>query len=176
MVNSLDFEIRLEGKKGGYVAIHAKSDTNKRAQHIEAAQILADKGHVVLLMPEIHFRDVEDRAFFFPELSNTKNPDIRLNGLLGDFKIPDRKIVNREVAARCVTTTAIKEVPVCVIALLSKEYTVKEILLGIKGALTNPEHNPSIKEVWVIFNDKSILRIPRGLVNNKVFYRLAETL
>lgn len=127
-------------------------------------------------MPEVYFRDTAERNFFFPELNNTKNPDIRLNGVLGDFKIPDRQIVNREVAARCVTTTAIKEVSICVISLLHNDYKVKEILLGIKGALTNPIHNFSIKEVWLIFNDKSILKIPRGVINNKVFYKLAETL
>jgi hypothetical protein len=72
-------------------------------------------------MPEIHFRDVEDRQLFFPELNNTKNPDIRLNGMLGDFKIPDRKIVNRDVAARCITTNTVKEVPICIISLLHNE-------------------------------------------------------
>ena len=43
MVNDLNFEIGLKGKNGGYVDIHAKSDTYKRQQHIEAAPILADK-------------------------------------------------------------------------------------------------------------------------------------
>ena|ERR1700710_467407 len=176
MIIDTNFEIKLLGKRGGYVEIHAKSDSNKRLQHIEAAKILADKGHQIQLMPEAHFRDLAERIFFFPELKNTKNPDIRLNGVLGDFKIPNRQIVNREVAARCITTTAVKEVSICVISLLHNDYKVKEILLGIKGALANLKHNPSIKEVWIIFNDKSVLKIPRGVVNNKVFYKLAETL
>lgn len=65
MVNDLDFEIRLIGKNGDYVDIHAKSDANKRQEHIEAAQILADKGHCVLLMPEIIFGMSKTGCSFF---------------------------------------------------------------------------------------------------------------
>lgn len=108
-------------------------------------------------------------------MNNTKNPDIRLNGLLGDFKIPDRKTVNRDVAARCITTTAVKEVPICVISLLHNDYFMRDILKGIKGALTTPTHNISIKEVWIIFKDKSVLKIPRGLITKNECYKIAET-
>ena len=61
-------------------------------------------------------------------------------------------------------------------SLLDKEYKIKDILNGIKGALKNPKDNPTIKEVWLILADKSLLKIPRGIILNKKFYDIARTL
>lgn len=53
----VEIEIRLNGKLGGYVEIHIKTDQNKKREHILAAQVLADKGYKVELLPEIDFKD-----------------------------------------------------------------------------------------------------------------------
>lgn len=176
MVIDPNFSAKLQGKKGGYVHIHAKADANKKQQHVEAAQVLADKGNQIKLMPEIHIKDVANRKLFFPELIGNSNPDARFNGILGDFKIPDSKTITYDIATRCITETAKKNVSICAISLLEKEYKLNDVLSGIKGALKNENYNKSIKEVWIILKDKSILKIPRGVINNKDFYKIARSL
>jgi SPP1 gp7 family putative phage head morphogenesis protein len=171
-----EFDTRIEGKKGGYVGIHNLTDNNKRKEHIAASKVLADKGNKIKLMPEINAKDVANRKLYFPELKTHSNPDARFNGVLGDFKIPDSKIVTYDIATRCVTKTGKKGVSICAISLIDKDYKLKDVLNGIKSALKNPKDNISIREVWIILKDKSVLKIPRGIINNKKFYNIAEVL
>lgn len=168
------FSQRLPGKNGGYVDIHGKADFNKRSEHIEAAQILADKGHQIKLMPEIYKDDVTDRKLFFPELKNNSNPDARFNGLLADFKVPDSLHINQRNISDAITKTAKKDVPICIISLINKPYKMQEILGGVRSALKQSSVNQSIKEVWIVFNDKTVMKIPRGIVSKNNFYKIAK--
>ena len=178
MVIDPNYKTRIQGKKGGYVDIHEKTDANKMKQHIEASKILADKGNQVKLLPEINAKDTVSREMFYPGLTTKKCPDASFNGVLGDYKIPDSEIITYKIATRCVTTAGKKGVSICAISLLDEKYNykLKDVLNGIKGALKNPKDNESIKEVWLILKDKSVLKIPRGIINNKKFYNIAEVL
>jgi hypothetical protein len=167
----------LIGKTGGYVNIYAKADSNKKEQHILAAQVLADKGHKVELLPEIDYKDIAERLLYFPEfeLDNRSNPDIRLNGILGDFKIPDSNPVGVSQIKNAIKSTAKKQVSICVLSLLNKKYSNQAVLSQIRGSLKFDNDNKSIREVWIIFNDTSLMRIPRKLTQHKNFYKLIET-
>lgn len=71
---------------------------------------MADKGHNVELLPEINSRDIPERAFYFPEfdINNKSNPDIRLNGILDDFKIPESNPVGISHIKNAIKSTAKK--------------------------------------------------------------------
>lgn|GEM_PF-4185947 len=169
-----NYSTKLQGKNGGCVEIHDACDKNKLAEHLAAAQVLADKGHLVQLLPEVHRNDAANRRLFFPELNNASNPDLRLNNKLGDFKIPDSNPVKQNHISAAITQTAKKEVPTCIISLLNRNYSRQKILNGIRSALKQSGINISIEEVWIIFNDKSIMKIPRGIVSRNDFYKLVQ--
>jgi SPP1 gp7 family putative phage head morphogenesis protein len=171
-----EFKTRIEGKKGGYVDIHELADKNKLKEHIEASKVLADKGNKIELLPEINAKDVANRKLYFPELKNNKNPDARFNGILGDFKIPDNKLVTKLTIKNALKTTSEKEVSICAISLLNKDYRMQEIFSQIRGSLLDKKKNKSIKEVWLILKDKHVLKIPRGLINRLDFYKIINTI
>ena len=172
------FAQRLPGKKGGYVDIHVATDKNKKQEHLDAALVLADKGNQVKLMPEIHIKDTSNRRLFFPELAQTSgsNPDARFNGILGDFKIPDSNPVTGKAILNAVKATADKDVSICAISLLNRSYSHQEVLSHLRGALKNPNNHQSITAVWIIGADKSVLKIPRGVIMHKDFWKMVKHL
>ena len=177
MINvQIILEEELPGRRGGFVRIYSNSDLNKRIEHYKVALILANKGYRVVLMPEIHVNDIKNRQLFYPELTNSSNPDARFNGVLGEFKIPDGKPVSMKAIQNAISGASRKEVSICVISLLDKEYFMHEILSQIRGSLKDSKTNVYVKEVWLILKDGELLKIPRGITIHRHFYKLIHVL
>ena len=163
-----------QGFDKGLLRTHDLTDANKKNQHIELGTVLAQKGHRVDLLPEIHSNDKDARKLYFPELAtnNFSNPDTRINGILADFKIPDAETIDNRTISNAIKETDNKGISMCVIDLVNKNYRMQTVLATLRGVLKD-NNRPNIKTVWLVLND-NVIMLPREIITNKNFFKIIQ--
>ncbi|OSZ79285.1 hypothetical protein CAP35_13815 [Chitinophagaceae bacterium IBVUCB1] len=132
-----------KGKKGGYVYNNAISNAN--AAEIETAQILADNGHKVILLPELQPVGEAQQALrkicLPKDVPEGKNTDAMVNGKLVDFK----NIVNTSSALDNAIRYGSKQAGIVCIRMVAFPYDAMSSVMKQRVKRT-----AEIKEVWII--------------------------
>lgn len=154
---------------GGEVHLHALHGPDELFVNTQAARILADHGHFVELLPALPANAITLRDHFLPDVAGHKNPDMRINKkVIGDIKTPTKDI-KQSTINRSIYSCAQQRVELAVINLSLQIYSVQDIKKGIIGAL-QPSRNKSIRDVWIITNQKNIFHVNRTMVFEESVY------
>lgn len=162
---------------GGFVHLHPLHGKEELIMNKSACMVLADYGFKVQLLPCIPENEKQLRSYWLPDVYASKNPDVRINGLLiGDIKSPGQKgYVSAAAIKRCIYTASQQKVAVVIIDLREKIYTKQDIKKGIYGAL-QPERNKSIIAVWFITTQKTLVIIERKMLNQQQVHKLLNSI
>jgi len=83
----LRFEIIYENDNGGCIKVHVDYKPKTDAQILMIiAREKAEKGHIVELIPELSWDQIELRVSTLPGVIGLKNPDLRINGKYVEVK------------------------------------------------------------------------------------------
>lgn len=161
----------------GCVDEHKYTCGHDKADNIQAAKMLADKGYNIQLLPSLFLNENELRFKFLADVAGSKNPDARINGRwIAVFKKPEINIpVRKATISRFIESAAKQKAAIVIINLCDREYTVQDIKKGIIGAL-QPNRNRSIRFVWIIKTYKNLFCISRKEIFNETFYDELESL
>lgn len=162
---------------GGCVYLHPMHGKDELAENLIACKILADHGHKIEMLPSLPSGEIELRAKLLPDVFNNKNPDVRINNqFIGDIKTPEKELlVKKSTISRQILSAAKQKVPIAILNLYERAYTVRDIKKGIVGAL-QPDRNKSIEQVWVITQKRNLFTITRPMVFNDLIYETLTTL
>ena len=166
-----------ESPVGGVVDLHPLHGQNEFFNNFLAAQIIADHGYSVELLPELTDIEVEFRKIWMADVVGNKNPDVRINGyLIGDIKTPNPNVaIKKSTINHCIYSCSRQNVAIAIINLIGRHYTLQDIKKGIVGSL-QPNRNKSIREVWIITRNKRIFRIDRSIVFDDTIYEALNLL
>lgn len=146
--NPFEYNKVHKGKKGGYVYNNAISNAND--DELLMARTLADQGHKVIMLPEIHpsgAAQQELRKLCLPDsVPKNKNTDALVNGELVDFK----NITNTPSALNNAIRKGRKQAAIICINMPQMPY--KEIINAIKPRV---EESDAVKEVWIMIKGKT---------------------
>lgn len=148
-------------KNGGRVEVHSLADKADLNYNIELSTEVARKGHKVKVRPHSY-------------LNGVKNPEVDIDGLVGDFK--EVKNSGTKTAVQTQIKRAAKQKAEAVwLHLTSGDITVNRLKNGIYAALNKSDWNKSIKKVMLIYKDYEIVEIDRAdIVNWKFVEKLRK--
>lgn len=171
-----DYVRVYESVKGGWVDLHPWHGKDELADNMEAAKILADKGHCLQLLPVIDFDGIGLRNALLPDVFGNKNPDVRIvGGRIGDIKKTKKEPVTKTVISDAIYRAGQQKVEIAILNLFQAKYSSNIIRDGLLSSL-QPSRNRTIREVWIITFDRNLLIIPRKMVMAKKFHSVLNSL
>ncbi len=160
-----------DSKTGGAVELHPLHGADELPNNLQAAKIIADQGCLVELLPNLPGAEKQARKYWLPDVTENKNPDIRIDGIfIGDIKTPNPHVlVKKSTINHCIYSCARQKVSIAIINLMDRDYTLQDIKKGIIGAL-QPDRNKTIKEAWIITRHRNLFKVARNMVFDESIY------
>jgi hypothetical protein len=176
----MDYEIKskedeyvrvYQSLSGGYVDLHPLHGKDELADNLEACKILADHGYQIEMLPSLPSGAVELRKKLLPDVFSSKNPDVRINGLLlGDIKTPVKNyLVKKSTISRQILSVAKQKADIAILNLFERDYNFQDVKKGIVGAL-QPDRNRSVLLVWVITKNRNLFTVSRQMAFSDSIY------
>lgn len=149
------YKVIHENKNGGRVKLHYIAESQNETDlpiKIMRAKQMADRGHVVEILPIIEPKDVETRKIVLPNVIEGKNPEYRIDGVYGDLKNPENPSQSTLIKNLRKYGTQ-SEFPVIDYSFdVNKSMIEATCTKKVKG-------NGKIKQVYIFYNDGSIVLI-----------------
>jgi len=136
---------------GGYVVVHKLHGKGELEQNLEIAEILAEKGEKILLLPDN---------------KNIKSPDALRNGIIWEFKT----ISNAHNLYHALQNSIRKgkKQSENILIYINQAYTNENIAKALKSAV-NMDNPIQIKEINILYHDKRLIKMERDEIENNSF-------
>ena len=150
-----NYELLYESSNGGKVFIHPTHKAEELEENTFFAKILADKGKTIHLLPYRYGQGV-------------KNPDAMADGKIMDFKYPKTSKVLHSAIQSHIRFANLQSAEIVMIYLNNPALTSRDIKRALIGSI-RPDWNHNIQEVWLLFDDLTLLELTREDIENKSF-------